>query len=438
MKIQNNDNQQNDSNIDKKYSLKEKISLTLQVAKIKKGNIMLAILFAVVVIWLVVEVCGVVNVDYETTTATQSEVYEEVDAKALFVRNEHIIPNDSGAVTVPYVSNGEKVKAGGKVAMVFSSEDTAKNYLNYINLERELNYYKNMQKSSVGQVTDVESLNKEILSNVNNYIRSNFEKDFNSSKNYADDLNEDLTKIQILTGENIDFGTIINELNSKIEDISPEFSKPNSYVYSDASGTYSFNTDGCESFINFDILKDLDVNSLNNYIEKVSKAKPTKDAGKIVNDYDSYICVTLDTKIVKKLKQGENVKITLKNSDDVLNCTVYSDTKVPVGQKNQVVIFRCNEMNSKISSLRVEDISIRINTYKGIKLPISAVHYNDDGETGCYALVSSVCEWRKADILYKDDNFVVLSFNPEEKGGIKLHDEIITKGKDLHDGKFYD
>ena len=79
---------------------------------------------------------------------------------------------------------------------------------------------------------------------------------------------------------------------------------------------------------------------------------------------------------------------------------------------------------------------MRVNKYEGIKMPASAVHMNN-GEKGVYALVASVVEWRKAEVLYTQGDYVVLAYDEKDEDGIRLYDQIITRGKELRDGKVY-
>ena len=125
----------------------------------------------------------------------------------------------------------------------------------------------------------------------------------------------------------------------------------------------------------------------------------------------------------------------------------------------------CDDMNSDVASMRLADIELRINSYTGIKMPSSAVHVNENGQKGVYALVGSVVEWRYTEVLYDGGNYVLLKYytsqdkeeakkkaEEQEKNGdadastidltiydngIKIYDEIIIQGKELHDGKVY-
>lgn len=401
-----------------------------------KGNLAIILVVVVVFVWFFAEIGRVVNVKLETQTALEDVVYDTIDTKALVVRNESVIANDKGAVTVPYVADGDKVKVGGKVAMEFSSEEKAHTYSDYLDLEKEIQYYEEMEKSSVGQVTDVESIDKDILQDVNGYIRSNAVMDSVNSKVFADELNSKFTRRQILIGENIDFSTVISSVQSEIDALGASSCQPTGYVTTDMSGIFTRYTDGCESMFDYKNIEKIDVETLQNYIKNVENAKPTNSIGKIVRDFDWYFCTVVKTSDITTLKNGNKVEVTLKNSDEVLNCKIISGADAPLGKEETVLVLKCSEMNSEMASLRLEDIKIRVDSHKGIKMPIEAVHIKN-GEKGVYALVSSVVEWRKADVLYTGEDYVILSYDSKEKDGIKLYDEIIIRGRDLHDGKVY-
>lgn len=85
--------------------------------------------------------------------------------------------------------------------------------------------------------------------------------------------------------------------------------------------------------------------------------------------------------------------------------------------------------------MRLANIEIRVNSYTGIRVPSAAVHVNN-GERGVYALEASVVEWRSADVLYTDGDYVVLSYDPDSENGIKLYDQIIIQERSCMMGKY--
>lgn len=400
-----------------------------------KRNIAVILIFAIGIGFVSIEMNRVLNVKLETQTAVESVVYDTIEARAVVIRNERVIENKGGAVTVPLVENGEKVKIGGEVAMQFASEESAQSYSDYLRLQKELDYYVEMEKSAVGQATDVQSLDKDILDDVNALVRGNARIDTDSAENYTKSLNNKFTRRQLLVGSEIDFSAIIKSIREQMSSLGSI--KPSGSVNSDSSGIFMQYTDGLEGTFDYANVRNLDVETINSYIEQAQENESeANNVGKIINDFDWYFCTVVSADKLIGIENGDKVDITLKNSSNVLSCKIVSGAETTPGQKESALILQCSDVNGELASLRLEDIEIRIGEHRGIKMPLNAVHVKD-GEKGVYALVASVVEWRKADILYTGEDYVILTDNTKTENGIKLYDEIIIRGKDLHDGKVY-
>ena len=403
-----------------------------------KQNLVMAAIVIAILIFVAVECFSVLNVSLKTQTAYVTTVYDTVDAKALVIRDEKQAQSGSG-VAVATVSDGEKVALGGSIAMLFSSSENAQQYSNYLELEKERKYYIDLINVSVGSVTDIESLESSILTDVNGFIRSAARSDNQGAQSYSYNINEDFTKRALLIGEQIDFTAVLQEINDKISAINVNTCKPSGYVTAEASGYYSRYTDGLEGAFDYSSVSKLDVDTLNSYFAQAESASGTvQGSGKIINNYVSYLCCIVDSEDVVGLKNGESLKVYAKSSNKELNCKIVSGAETAAfGGAQTALILSCNEMSSEISSMRLEDIEIRVRSYTGIKVSSSAVH-ELDGEKGVYALVSNIAKWRRADILYTGEDYVILSYNdPDISNGIKLYDEIIIRGKDVKDGKVF-
>ncbi len=111
------------------------------------------------------------------------------------------------------------------------------------------------------------------------------------------------------------------------------------------------------------------------------------------------------------------------------------------------VVLKGNLMNKDIAALRKEKIQIITETYSGLKVPEQALRRveteteNDDGKKetekvlGVYVLYGQVVRFRRIDILQSCGDYVVADVSEKSKGEIALNDMIITKGRNLYDGK---
>ncbi len=414
---------------------------------ISKQNIVAVVVVLLIFIYVLVQCYSVLNVKFVTQTATVSTVYDTIDTQALVIRDEQAVLSDSATVTVPVLKDGEKVQKNGRIAMQFSDSESAGKYTNYLDLTQELEYYADMESQAVGQVTDVESLDKAILSDINDYIRSISAEDTGRAAACQESLNDKFTRRQLLVGENIDFSSVTSSLQAEINEIDIKSANPSGYINAESSGVFSGYTDGLETAFDYSSIEQLDADTLAAYMETAKNAQPSQAIGKIIKSFDWYFCAVVDTAELTGLKNGRTLDVTLKDSSEVLKCKIVKGADdALLGESKTVLVLKCNEINEDISSLRLEDIQIRKAEYTGIKVPADAVHIEDD-QRGVYVLVSSVVKWRPAEVRYMGENFAVLSYdnkdydeNSKNRGtenGIKLYDQIIIQGKELQDGKVY-
>lgn len=395
------------------------------------------IVLVIIAVYIFTQCYSATHVDVETITAVTSTVYETIDATALAVRDEHIVDSDKSGVTVACVDDGEKVKQGGNIAMVFSSEKNAASYSSALDIQSQLDYYINLESRSAGMATDVESLDKDILSDVNYYIRRASYYTSGSLEDRSLSLNDKLTRRQIIIGESIDFSAIKANLQEQLNSLNMESCSPTGYVTTDDSGVFSSYTDGCEDLVDYDKITELDIDTLDQAVKQASKTEKSDHLGKMITTYEWYFCCRVDASKIKGIKNGDKLSVALKDSDEVIECTVVSGADVDLGVNETVLVLRNSDMNSQIASMRVENIEIRVKEYTGFKVPSSAIHIDKDGKKMVYALVANQVNTRYGEIIYSTKDYAVFAYEPENSGGIRLYDQIITQGKDLHDGKVY-
>lgn len=378
------------------------------------------------------------HVDVETITAVTSTVYDTIETKALVVRDEHILNSNTGGITVACVDDGEKVKLGGNVAMTFTSEENAKAYSASLDLHNQLDYYIDIESKAAGMATDVASIDKDILNDVNSYIRTVNSSSFDKLSDCTDDLNDKLTRRQIIIGKSVDFTQIKADIESQLNGINMDACKPAGYVTADQSGIFSSYTDGLESMLDYNKVNELDAAALQGYIDSAAQARTdTAGLGKMITSYAWYFCCVVSSEDVKGINDGEILNVAIKDTDEVYQCRIISGAQPDLGQEQTALILQCSEMNSQITSMRLENIEIRFNEYTGFKVPAAAIHVDDEGNKCVYALISNQVAQRQGEVIYSTKDYVIFKNDAENSNSIRFYDQIITKGKDLHDGKIY-
>lgn len=378
------------------------------------------------------------HIDVETITAVTSTVYETIETKALVVRDEHIVQNNDNAVTVACVGDGAKVKVNGNLAMEFSNEENAKNYSLLQDLHKELDYYVELEGRSAGIATDVETIDRDIFNDVNDYVRASGYNSIEKLSEYTDDLNDKLTRRQMIIGQDIDFTAVKTDLQNQINAINVNSCKPTGYLTTDESGVFSSYTDGLESAFDYDNIESLDTATLNSYIEQAQNPeKGTQSFGKLITAYEWYFCAVVAADDVKSIQNGDTLDVAVKDSDEIIKCQVLSGADVPLGITETVLILKSSQMDSSITSMRLEDIEIRYNSYSGFKVPSNAIHIDSEGNKCVYALVANQVSLRQCEVVYATKDYTLFAYDPNNSSSIRYYDQIITKGKELHDGKVY-
>lgn len=415
-----------------------------QEKKVNKGSkkmlrdiLPIAVVLLIIAVYIFTQCYGATHVNVETVTAITSTMYETVDATAYVVRDEHIIDSDKSGVTVACVNDGEKVKKGGNIAMVFGSEQQAQSYTSALDIQSSLDYYIDLESRSAGIATDVASIDKDILSDVNDYIRQASDYSAGGLDSSSKSLNDKLTRRQIIIGESIDFSDVKSRLEKEINSLDMNSCKPTDYVSTDESGIFSSYTDGCEGLVDYNKVTELTAEELDKAIEQGYKTEKQNHLGKMITTYEWYFCCKVDADKIKGIKNGDKLSVALKDSDDVIDCTVVSGADMDLGVKETVLVLRNSAMDSSISAMRVENIEIRLKEYTGFKVPSSAIHVDEDGKKMVYALAANQVNARYGNIIYSTKDYVIFEYEPENSDGIRLYDQIITQGKDLYDGKIY-
>ncbi len=401
-----------------------------------KNGIAMFVVIVLIFVYIGYQCYTVTHIGLQTQTAVTTTVYESIDAQALIIRDEHAIEKNGSAITVPSLNDGDKINTGGTVAYTFDSSESANSYARYNEIMEQLEYYDSLESQTVGQAANVESINKQIDINVDNYIRSLYNNE--NVDDASQQINGALVQRQLIIGEKVDFSSITQELRKEAESYASA-TKTAGFVTTDKSGVFSSYTDGYENIVPYDKACDQTIDSIKEAIGKVDKSadKKTNNIGKLITSYNWYIEMVVPAEKVVSLSNGEYVAISLKNNGArTLNAKIVDGAEPDMGVKETLLVLQCNDMNADLASLRVEQIEIRCKKYEGVKVPMEALHVVD-GKKGVFALISSQVRFRTADVIYSDDDWVLLSYDKESKDGIRLYDKIIIQGKDLEDGKVY-
>ena len=414
-----------------------------------------AVIFAIVIYVVVTAVNANMKNSNELTTeiAVKYDYSESISADAIIVREETVVKNNiADGVEYYMVNDGDKVAVGSVVAKVFADETDALFYNKIQEIDEKIEVLESLNTPYDNVSTD-SAVDAQIYLNICSLLDAVNNGDFKDRDTSAENLVYSINQRQRIVGTVADFNPQIQTLQQEKTKYSDAGSNYIAEITAPKAGYFVANVDGYENVYNYDSVTDLTVEDLSKVY--VPESISENSIGKIVSGLDWFI--------VCKLSADDALSLSHSESYPEIIFSSASDEPVPVDlvalnqaskQSDAIAVFKCNYMNSNLSSLRNEPVQIVINSFEGVRLSKDALH--DDyvqvvdnegeptGETarvqGVYILHGSELLFREVSVIFAGSDFVIIDINPESAilksdKTIIINDEVVIEGDDLYDGK---
>ena len=366
-----------------------------------------------------------------TESATQFQYTEGIDTEATFIRNEVFVTSNHKGTLHFMVSNGEKVAKDGVIASVYENDSSSAAASRIAEIDEQLNIIAEIEGYNDSTAVDVNTINERITGHLNNFIYYSHDGRFYDVGNSVSDLLTLLNRKQVATGEQNDFSLLKEALLSEKSKLAESMGQPKGSIRANKAGYFVSSADGYEEKLT---IKDIGEYTPE-YLKDITKDNVADNiVGKIVYDYQWYLAAPVSLSDSRHYKIDQTVTIqTQASSIPKLTATV-SQINISESGNDAVIIFRCNEMNSELASMRTGAIKIIKKEYSGIKVDSKALRVVD-GTTGVYVVSGMEAKFVAIDIIYSTDDYAICELNTANSKKLRLYDEIIVKGKNLYNGK---
>ncbi len=207
-------------------------------------------------------------------------------------------------------------------------------------------------------------------------------------------------------------------------------------ITTDRSGLFSTMVDGWEQFTVEDV-KNITPETLRS-LEEAEPSVPESAYGKLVTSYTWYYAAVVDGEYATGLEIGDNVELNFSRGiRGGVSATVYN-----LGPEDdsgdRVVVFSCNTAQADTLSLRKTQAEVIFSVYSGIRVPTEAIHVDEeDGSLYVYVMTGLQAERKNITVVYEDEDFCLAEVEPEADA-LREGNEIITKARNIYDGKVLD
>ncbi len=399
-------------------------------------GILFALLFIIIMFFIIypIFVFNGTGSAMNTQTAVRQTVYETIDVEAFAVREEVNINNSYNGTIVSAVKDGSKVAIGDTVAEIYPDSATAQRASELIEIKEEIDYYSAIASSLGSNLrADIDHYNSAVFNALFSLSHCIENGDLSEIDARSHNLREAITKKQIAMGNEIDVSPVLTELNERYEALNKSV-KSTASIFADRSGYYVNYSDGYENAVNFDTVTEMTKDDVASALSFVPSAVSSDNVGKLITDFNWYLVCNTTLEKLGDIGAGSTVTVTFANSPvDELKMTVYAVNQT---EKSDTVtlVLGSNIMNEDIADLRIVSVKIRVNSYSGLVVDRRALR-TVDGEKGVYVKVGNIAEFRKVNIIFSDENYILSSAPEGARGYLELYDEIIPEGVELYDSK---
>ncbi|HIS51801.1 MAG TPA: hypothetical protein IAC15_03580 [Candidatus Onthomonas avicola] len=398
----------------------------------------LGLMLAAIVVYFGVYAYRVFWDSYETVTIYNYVGQSTIDAEGYIFRDETVL-NAGGSLEEIVVAEGEKVAAGDTVARVYSSESALAQHEQLEQLRTELERLEYIQNHSAEQ-SDAMRLNEQIIEAITGLHTDVNSGDFTELEEQIRNL-EDLvfrrdytySSGSALSEEIIALEDEIAALQSAVEGAVDTVSAP-------VAGTFSAAVDGYETVLTPEALTDLTPAGLRALAD--SQTAVSGALGKVITSTQWYYAAIVPEDVSDHISTGDTVTVNFDGSAGAQEMQVESISAAD--ENGQVLaVFSSDRGLSATTLLREQNVEVAYATYEGLRIPARALRADQEtGALGVYRLSGAQAEWVEVELLYSGrDYYLVRSVQSEDMSQLEQAellregDEVIVRGKGLHDGR---
>ena len=393
---------------------------------------------------------GIQGLDYlsdplTTTLAYNYQVEEGTDLSGYVVREERVLADDAGGLLRLQRSEGERVSAGGTVALVYADQTSLDRQQEIDELTSRIDQLQFAQEASVGSEVLLK-LDAQIMRSLLAYRSELAAGRLDNAEEHETELRSLVLKRDYTNSDSEDLSGQIAELQGRLKELKAQAASSVRRVTAPVSGLYSAVVDGYETVLTPDALADMTPSQLN---AVKADETVTSQTGKLILGDCWYYAVTMSAEQTEALRDAGG-SMTLRFAKGVeQDQTVTLYAVGPEEQGRVVVTFRGEYNLAQLTLLRRQSAQLIRRTVAGIRVPNEALRaantkVDQEGNRttaeglGVYCVVGMEARFKPVEVVYSGDGFVLVrsaAASDQESLRLRPGDEIIISAKDLYDGK---
>lgn len=358
--------------------------------------------------------------------ARVGSIKEQISATGWLIKNEVLIPAPADGVLQPYVSDCEKIGNSMNLAAILSGEtdEAARARLTVINSRisslRDALANPDFENDLIG-------LDDSIDSNIEKIIKAGSQGKMTNISFCKNEIIKLVDKRRVVDGAG---ETILANLENEKKSLESKLGNLINEIVSPKSGVFSARLDGLEETLTPNAIEWLLPSDFTRYKNVKGNTQSDVLKGdnvcKIMDNFEWYLAVPLESKDTEKFAVGKIMRIVFRDAGgESAPAEIFAISEDEAGKK--VVTFKINRDIGGILSRRNVSIDIILNTYEGLKVPTAALCMEGD-QTGVYVQNGGDKVFKKIEIIYHNNDYMIIKEDNSAENSLLLYDNVIVKG----------
>lgn len=343
----------------------------------------------------------------------------------VIVRDETLVYSEmAGSGVLNYeVPDGSRLSKHSQIARVYRSDDQI--YYRYIidKLSLEIDALQKAQNKGTTEYAQPEFISSGINERYKSILSGVVKNDLSSLEENKLEMLKLMCINNIASNAESSYDERLSYLTGQRSSYESMLVSPLHVVNSVDSGYFTSVTDGYESLLSIEDIPNMTVESINEVISNPQPGGNTDSnvIGKVFKDYNWKLVGVIDTPDRYFVNDTYNVEFT--NIGKTYKGFVESITLTGNGNE-AIMVIDFNQIDAEIAAARVVDAEILFGEYSGIKVPRTAIRFVD-GEKGAYVLEGERMSFKKLDVIFEGDIYVLSRYIPADKSYLGLYSRVL-------------
>ena len=416
------------------------------------ARILLALATLGVLAYFVLQAARYFGDPLTTTAAYQYEVELSTALSGYVARDETVLPDDTNGLLQQQRSEGERVSAGGTVALVYADQASLDRQEQIRTLQTQIEQLQYAEEAALGAEVTLR-LDAQILQDIRDYRRALAADRLDMAEDVGAELRNLVMKRDYTYSDTSDLSARLSELQAQLDSLRAQAGSSVRRITAPEAGLYSAVVDGYETVLTPESLEGVTPGRL--AALKPDESGLPNHVGKLVLGDDWYYAAVLPESDAQTLAESGNLK--LRFAKGVSRDLDVELTYISEAENGRVAaVFQGDTYLAELTLLRQQSAEVIRRTITGIRVPKEAVRVrertvtDEDGaesvvsETGVYCVVGMEARFKPVEVLYSGEDFALVRSTldtaeevtqTQEKLRIRPGDEVIVTAYDLYDGK---